>query len=115
MTSSVHLGLKTAFGEAIGQLEEGAITGASRDQLSSLSLSAGRPCVDHGCFIGQWENNQSETGHGSDFPTESGTGKQTAQEQPPCVAASAGKDSRSWTLVKGGGCDYGDEACQLGK
>lgn len=115
MTSSVHLGPKTAFGEAIGQLEEGAITGTSRDQLSHLSLSAGRPCVDQGCFIDQWENNQSETGHGSDFPTESGTDKQMVQEQPLCVAASAAMDSCSWKLVKGGGCDYRDEACQLGK
>lgn len=41
----MHLGLKADFGKVGGQIEEGAITGASRDQLSNmiLLLPAGRP------------------------------------------------------------------------
>lgn len=52
----MSLGLKTDFGKVRGQIEDRAVTGASRDQLSNMIvlLSAGRPCVGHGCFIFQW-------------------------------------------------------------
>lgn len=63
MSSPVHLGLKTDFGKVRGQIKEGAITGASRDQLSIMTvLSAGRPCAGQNALYSNGERTHPKQG-----------------------------------------------------
>lgn len=110
MPSPGHLGLKPARGGGRGQLEEGTITGASRDQLPNAALLlAVFQLGGLGCATGALHTGGTTSGPKggtADIGGESGTVTQRAQEQPVAVAAPAVKASCSWRLGKGGDGAY---------